>query len=949
MTRTRTTGFGATLSLALLLAALAPVASMAAAPTAAAPSSTASTFGAAQIYVGAFLNPGGNPVTDCHFEYGPTTVYGQQAPCEPEAAKIGDERQQLTVRATAGNYKLPWESEDTVELPFNASAAEVQAALTALAPLAGNVTVSGSLPRFTIDFHGALAATDVAQLEVLDGVTPLQPKISEGGADTATVLQGGLNSINPVRAALDGLIPGATYHLRLAATTSADTAHSEDGTFVVPDTPSSAECPNEAIRSQQHSAYLPDCRAYEMVSPPDKNGGEVMRYSSRTVASSDGKQIVYPSVVAFGDAVATSISTEYLSERSAALPTGWVAHAITPPQEPFAPGWAPKGYETLYRAFSPDLQDGLISAWSPLTDEPYVENAQNLYLRRGLQSPGEGPYTLLTTCSYCQEQDTSLPSHTGVVSGYDAPWLAGTSIDLSNALFESTLKLTFQASGGVPNAYESEEGEVRLAAMIPPPGSTECAEAGPTLCLPAPLSIAGTGVGAGEIGVRSPHLMAADGHAAIFTVPGDVKGRSGKLYQRIDGGLPTVHTVQVNASERTDCADHDPCSGTPAADPTGAKPATYWDASTNAQRIFFTSSEQLTDAKGSGLYLWSGEADGDGHHLALIAPATGGVIGASEDGHYLYFIAHGQLVPDQAPIGENAAIYLWHDGDLAYVGELANSGDIGLQILNTPFNAGEQDQARVAPDGHHLLFGSRSGEGLLGDHGGIDVDQEHPVDCPEGSFGPGCQTYYLYSADTGSLQCVSCDAAGASTALPSDDLHRGVSGALPTPRLTKAVSNDGRFVFFTTTQAMVARDTNGVEDAYALNSATGEVSLLSSGTDPNPSYFVEAGSDGRNVFILTRQRLIAWDRDGAYDLYDVRVDGGFPEPPPTPAPCEGASCPSSAQPPPAALPIGSAELHGSGNSLAKRPVCPKGRRAIKVRGKTRCVKPRKHNRNRSGK
>src|ERR1035437_2410202 len=38
---------------------------------------------------------------------------------------------------------------------------------------------------------------------------------------------------------------------------------------------SAAACPNEAIRTEQGSGYLPNCRAYEMVSPVEKNGQEV--------------------------------------------------------------------------------------------------------------------------------------------------------------------------------------------------------------------------------------------------------------------------------------------------------------------------------------------------------------------------------------------------------------------------------------------------------------------------------------------------------------------------------------------------------------------------------------------------------------------------------------------------------------------------------------------------
>src|ERR1700754_3544415 len=34
-------------------------------------------------------------------------------------------------------------------------------------------------------------------------------------------------------------------------------------------------CPNAAVRAQQGSGFLPDCRAYERVSPAEKAGGDV--------------------------------------------------------------------------------------------------------------------------------------------------------------------------------------------------------------------------------------------------------------------------------------------------------------------------------------------------------------------------------------------------------------------------------------------------------------------------------------------------------------------------------------------------------------------------------------------------------------------------------------------------------------------------------------------------
>ncbi|HET8863320.1 MAG TPA: hypothetical protein VFM94_08730, partial [Solirubrobacterales bacterium] len=158
---------------------------------------------------------------------------------------------------------------------------------------------------------------------------------------------------------------------------------------------------------------------------------------------------------------------------------------------------------------------------------------------------------------------------------------------------------------------------------------------------------------------------------------------------------------------------------------------------------------------------------------------------------------------------------------------------------------------------------------------------------------------------------------------------------------------------------LVLRDTNGKEDVYQWEemgagscneesrdfspAASGCVSLITSGGSPFDSEFVDASPSGRDVFVRTGQSLVASD-PGQFDIYDVRVGGGFAsqnQPPPAP-PCEGESCqsppPSPRHPTPA-----SAAFEGGGN-LAPRARCAKGRKRVVQNGKARCLRSKRQRR-----
>ncbi len=706
-------------------------------------------------------------------------------------------------------------------------------------------------------------------------------------------------------------------------------------------------------------------RGYELVSPANKDGSDVAGAGSRTRAAADGSAVDFFSLSGFGDAQATELGTDYMSVRDPQPGTqGWVTHSLTPPQDPMTYSAALAGVDPLYVGdFSPDLSDGVFSAWSPLTNDPNVANVINLYSRHDLRTPGAGSYELDSGCPLCEATGKPLPpliapGSGATVGGPIVPIVAGASEDSSHVLFEYKLNLTADAPAQpaacathteacYARVYESDNGVVRLAGILPDGSAAE-------------ISIAGIGAGASHPPYYTPHVMSADGNRVIFTVPGteekpgvlDHVGFHGRLYQRVDG----ASTVQVDASERTDCADHNPCMGVPEPSPVGERASTYQDASADGTRVLFVNNGSLTDGPSGNLYMWDANAPA-GHHLRVIsatqAGAEGGnvdlakgcgVVGISADGKYVYFIALGQLVAGAPTLGTSAGLYVWHDegagSSLRYIGKLANLARHGVPDANfltwgTNWALNLGKESRVSPDGKHLLFMSSSGEGLLSAHGGVDVDQSACLG--------GCRTQYLYDAETEKLSCASCAENGKSVADADDLVNQDTSIAKPTTHLSHALSDDGRYAFFSTSAGLVAADTNdNKQDAYVFDSVTGKVSLLSSGTDTADSFFMDASADGHDAFFRTRQRLVGWDTDQNYDLYDARVGGGLPEPEVVEA-CAGEKCQGPQNPPPAFRGPGSYGFTGPGNLVT--PVVKTTVRSAKTRALAGALKAcRKHHR-----
>ncbi len=113
--------------------------------------------------------------------------------------------QTLTVSATGGTYKLKFEGQETAPIPFNATAAELKAALEALANIApGDVSVVGGpgdaegTRPYLVHFEGAYATTDVPvmtrDVSALTGTASVSRITSGAGLGTSTPTSGGVGT-----------------------------------------------------------------------------------------------------------------------------------------------------------------------------------------------------------------------------------------------------------------------------------------------------------------------------------------------------------------------------------------------------------------------------------------------------------------------------------------------------------------------------------------------------------------------------------------------------------------------------------------------------------------------------------------------------------------------------------------------------------------------------------
>jgi hypothetical protein len=810
-------------------------------------------------------------------------------------------------------------------------------------------------------------------------------------------------------AQLTGLSPATTYHFRLLAENGYGTTEGPDQTFTTASAPSS--CANDGFPGV---GFLPNCRAWEMVSPVAKNGGEVITDTARTRSAADGEAVTFPSLTGFGDVVGGGVAVDYMASRTAEPGTqGWATHAISPRVDPLTFGGAVASGDPLYVGdFSADLSRGIYRSFGPLPGVPDAPPVPNFYLRTDLTTRGAGSYELLTK------------SVNPIPASLTTPTLGGTSKDFTHVIVETTRNLTADAQGGGRKVYDVHDGAPDLIS-IGPDGS--------------PFPDARVGLGANESYV--PRVISTDGSRIFFQDQNKSGGLPGNLYLRVDDRS----TVQLNRAAPS-------LASAPA-------PANLWWASRDGTRAFFITNQALTPDDtndGPDLYMWRLQQEDERQSISVSAtggnftltfegattapidfgaPASGpgsvqsalealkgpvpfedqqlivpgniavsggpgdatgsspysitftgdfsgtdmpqlevdasdltgsaatatvttiepinnltrvsvdqagrdassvsGVVGGSDDGRTVYFTASEQLAsgePDFASTLGGNGLYLWREGSpLKYIGAFQPGGDSQVNTIGTNWSfPGSTLTARVTPDGDRLVFMTTNSVGFQGRGGFSGFD--HGSTCTyETTIGGPCRELFVYSAVSGRLECASCSSPGVEPV--GDALLRvlnGQGGSSTSFHLSHALSDDGRYLFFSTGEPLVAGDTNGKIDAYSFDIDSGRTNLISSGTSQADSYFLDASNDGDDVFFTTAEQLSGWDRDRLYDLYDARVGGGFEDPSLGTATCQGDTCRPSSTPSPLPAPAASATVFGPGNR-----VCRKGHRTHTSKGKKR--------------
>ncbi|MGP0100938.1 MAG: hypothetical protein ACLPUT_04855 [Solirubrobacteraceae bacterium] len=569
---------------------------------------------------------------------------------------------------------------------------------------------------------------------------------------------------------LQGLQPDTTYYYRVVASNSLGTSDGIERTFTT--------------QSSSASFALPDHRAWELVTPPDKHGAPVEALTKEggwIFAAEDGDAITYVAKGAVTEQAEGNRSLELQQVLATRGTSEWSSQDIATPQTKALGQDLAEPPE--YQFFSPDLSLALVDPYNKALESqpPLAPDAvqSTMYLRdnpplRPGEDEAEAYAHAAETYEHAKENGETPADYPGYLPlvteanvaqgtefGGELQFVDATP-DLSHVVLYSKVALAGPSSG--PGLYEWSTGTLQPVSVLPDGES-----AGPEVAL----------------GYHNVHANAIsdDGTRVIWTAS---RASRGHLYMR---DTVTGTTIMLDA-----------VPGLPEQEqPTGE--AQFQTASSDGSRVLFTDTQRLTadstaDSKSDDLYECE-IVEERGESTCRLQDLTAGVVhagehaavqsllfGSSKDCSSAYLVAHGVLATNENGEGEKARdgeenLYELHyngkeanpEWTITFVAALAESDSVewegGANVEGSEGSAGLADTsyltARVSPNGRYLAFMSQ--KSLTG-YDNEDVSSEKPKERLD-------EEVYLYDSHSASLTCVSCDPTGAR---PVGVLDEGIAG-----------------------------------------------------------------------------------------------------------------------------------------------------------------------------
>jgi hypothetical protein len=794
-----------------------------------------------------------------------------------------------------------------------------------------NITINSA------DLHAQVNPNFFATKYRFQYVTQAQFELTgfTGATETPEGNLGSAGQTQTANAHIGNLTPDTTYRFRvLAKNENGETASAE---------------PAQSFHTfALFPSDLPDGRAYEMVSPPQKVGEVFPPEPSGSLGAScleclpgindqmmpmqstpDGSAMVYT-----GQPFSANLAAgpnEYLANRAMG---GWGT-------EPLSSPLFSKGFGQGYVAFSSDLSRGVLLQIEPaLSLEAPTEGGKsfaNLYLREGnLLRPlvAEEP----------EHRDAGVPVQNG--NQFRVAYAGASSVPaFEHLIFEANDALTDAVLGIAPAAPEIEAGKVgdecgfseancnlyewvdgeqlRLVNVLPGNASASSA------------AVIGSGglLRSSQFDARNvDHAISSDGSRIFWS-----DEETGQVYVRVDGE-ETLEIPGPGLCKKSVELQNRACFLTASADGGGVLLSDGELFGLNEETEAYELSADLTEGQGG----------------------FQGILGTSEDLSHVYFVDTKALTPEgeENDNEEHAEagkfnLYAWVQGEMTFIGVLHPTDNDTTGLGFGDWKASRSNRtAQVTPDGRYLAFMSKS------TLTGYDSRISDGVDC--GTVAPDaaiCDEVFEYAANLGTTTCASCNPTGQRPlGVSSLSLIRPKSGFPPLPQPANlSPAGEGR-LFFVTQDSLSPSDTNeGISDVYewepngvgSCQRPGGCIFLISSGRSSNDSLFVNATPSGDDAFFVTREKLLPRDKDDLIDLYDARAPHapgeavGFPEN--VTPPCTAETCKAPLSSPPPALGTESRNFSGPGNP-PKQPNKHKKKQHKKKQHKKKQHKKKQHKR-----